>query len=70
MRKTTEATWYCQNRGCGWSGTLSLSDREELSPPCVCGWPLKRANLPLASHYLEFLRSEQSLGEHGQTRKE
>ncbi len=70
MGKTTEGNWFCENRACGWSGTLSLSDRDELNPRCVCGWSLKRANLPLASHYLEFLRNEQSLGEHGQTRKE
>jgi len=70
MRKTAEANWFCENRDCGWSVILSLSDREEINPRCVCGWPLKRANSPLASHYLEFLHDEKSVGKQGQTRKE
>jgi hypothetical protein len=70
MGKTAEANWFCENRDCGWSGTLSLSDREEFSPRCVCGWPLKRANPPLTSHYLEFLHDEESVGKQGQIRKE
>ncbi len=65
-----EVDWYCQNRDCGWSVTLSLSDREETNPRCICGWPLKRGNPPLASNYLEFLRNEHSLENAGQTRKE
>lgn len=70
MREATEANWFCENRGCGWSETLSLSDREQLQPRCICGRPLKLANPPLASPYLGFLRDEQSRAEHGPTQKE
>jgi len=70
LRKTVEVDWFCQNRDCGWSVTLSLPDREEINPRCVCGWPLKRGNPPLASHYLEFLHNEQTLEKTGHTRKE
>ncbi len=70
MNKVMETNWFCENRGCGWSVTLSVSDREETTPRCVCGWPLRRVNPQLASPYLEFLHMEQSSEKHGQTRKE
>jgi len=68
--KTEKAKWFCENRDCRWSVTLSLSPREEASPRCVCGWPLKRANTPVASTYLEFLHNDESSGKQRQTRKE
>jgi hypothetical protein len=70
MVKTEEATWFCENRDCRRSVTLSLSPREEDNPRCVCGWPLKRANAPDASSYLEFLHNDESLGEQRHIRKE
>ena len=70
MRKTEEADWICENRCCGRSVTLPLSDREEISPRCVCGWPLKRANPPVVSTYLEFLHHDESLGNQRHNPKE
>jgi len=70
MVTTEEAIWFCENRDCRRSVTLSPSPREEASPRCVCGWPLQRANAPVASSYLEFLRNDESLGKQRQTRKE
>jgi hypothetical protein len=70
MVKTEEANWLCENHDCHCSVTLSLSLREEIIPRCVCGWPLKRANAPIASTYLEFLHNDESLGKQRQTRKE
>ena len=68
--KTEEANWFCENRDCRWSVTLSLSPREEIGPRCVCGWPLKRANAPVASTYLEFLYNDESSGKQQHTQKE
>jgi len=62
MRETGQAKWFCANRDCGWSVELPLSDRDELNLRCVCGWPLKRANPPVGSHYLEFLRTDETSG--------
>lgn len=70
MVKKEEATWFCENRDCRWSVTLSLSPREEDSPRCVCGWPLKRADAPDASSYLEFLHNDEMLGKQPHARKE
>ena len=70
MVKTEEVIWFCLNRDCRRSVTLSPSPEEETSPRCVCGWPLKRANAPAASSYLEFLHNDESLGEQRHTRKE
>jgi hypothetical protein len=70
MVKTEEANWLCENRDCRWSVTLCLSPREEASPRCVCGWPLRRADAPVASTYLEFLHNDEPLGEQRHTRKE
>jgi hypothetical protein len=70
MAKAEEANWFCENRDCRWSVTLSLSPREEIGPRCVCGWPLKRTNAPVAFSYLEFLHTDESLGEQRHTRKE
>jgi hypothetical protein len=70
MVKTEEVNWFCDNRDCRCSVTLSLPPREEIVPRCVCGWPLKRANSPVASAYLEFLHNDESLGKQRQTQKE
>lgn len=70
MVTTEEAIWFCENRDCRRSVTLSLSPREEASPRCVCGWPLKRATAAVASSYLDFLHNDESLGEQWHTRKE
>ena len=70
MPKKVDANWFCENQDCGWSVTLSLSDREQPCPRCVCGWPLKRARAPLASPYLEFLQAGGSPGDGQETTKE
>lgn len=70
MRKTGEVNWFCQNRECGWSVTLTLSEREETNPRCICGWPLKRGDPLFSSNYLEFLHTEQTSEKAGQTGKE
>ena len=70
MVKTEEADWFCENRDCRWSVTLSLSPRAEASPRCVCGWPLKRADAHIASTYLEFLHDDEKLGKQLHARKE
>lgn len=70
MRKTAEANWFCENRDCGWSAILSLSDREEPNPRCICGWPLKRANPPVVATYLEFLHDDNSVGNQERHTKE
>ena len=70
MVKPEEVKWFCENRDCRWSVTLSLSPREEIGPRCVCGWPLKRASTPVAFSYLEFLHNDESLGEQRHTRKD
>ena len=62
MMKTEGVNWFCENRDCRWSETLPLSLREEIIPRCICGWPLKRANAPVASTYLEFLYNDESFG--------
>src|SRR5271157_172460 len=58
MMKTEGVNWYCENRDCRRSVTLPLSLREEITPRCICGWPLKRANAPVVSTYLEFLHDD------------
>jgi len=70
VTKTGEANWFCENRDCHWSVTLSVSDREETGPRCVCGWPLRRANAALASAYLEFLHNDEAMGKRQQSQKE
>jgi len=70
MVKMEEADWFCENRDCRWSVTLSLSPRAEASPRCVCGWPLRRADAPAASTYLEFLHNDEKLGKQPHARKE
>jgi hypothetical protein len=70
MMKTEGVNWFCENRDCRWSVTLPLPSREEIIPRCICGWPLKRANAPVASTYLEFLHNDESFGKQRQTQKE
>jgi hypothetical protein len=70
MMKTEGVNWFCENRDCRRSVTLPLSLREEITPRCICGWPLKRANAPVASTYLEFLHNDESFGKQRQTQKE
>jgi len=70
MLKTKAADWFCKNRGCLGSVTLSRSSREKDNSRCVCGWSLKGIDATVVSTFWEFLHNDEKLGKQPHNWKE